>query len=307
MATTIAWPAKTREFQNNHFDSTYWNDFAFRDDDIIIGTYAKSGTTWLQQIVSQLVFRGAEDVPVAEISPWVDLRFPPKAEKLGLIEAQEHRRFLKTHLPVDALVFSPKAKYLYAARDGRDVVWSLFNHFRNANDKLYEALNDTPGLVGPPMPHIPDDVHAVYRQWIEEDGAPWWSFWENIRSWWEIRDLPNVRLLHFASLKADLEREMRGLADFLEIEIDAALWPTLVEHCGFEYMKANADRAAPLGGALWNGGGKTFIFKGTNGRWRDLLSAAECDEYEAKAVAELGEDCARWLLTGGMVASGFPG
>ncbi|MCA1749745.1 MAG: sulfotransferase domain-containing protein, partial [Sphingomonadales bacterium] len=198
MATTIARPAKTREMHSHHFDSSVWNDFVFREDDIVIGTYAKSGTTWVQQIVAQLVFRGEVPGPVGDISPWVDMRIPPKQEKLAAIEAQTHRRFLKTHLPVDALVFDPRVKYIYIARDGRDVVWSLFNHFINANDLLYEALNDTPGRVGPPMPRLPDDVHAVWREWFENDGAPWWSYWENIRSWWEIRNLPNVRLLHFA-------------------------------------------------------------------------------------------------------------
>ena len=63
------WPQKTRELHNHHFDSTVWNDFAFRQGDIVIATYAKSGTTWLQQIVGQLVFAGATDVPVAELSP----------------------------------------------------------------------------------------------------------------------------------------------------------------------------------------------------------------------------------------------
>lgn len=66
---TIQWPQKTREFHNHHFDSTMWNDFNFRDDDIIISTYAKSGTTWLQQIVSQLIFNGQENMDVAEMSP----------------------------------------------------------------------------------------------------------------------------------------------------------------------------------------------------------------------------------------------
>ena len=74
-------PEKTRELHNHHFDSTVWNDFKFRDDDIVIGTYAKSGTTWVQQIVGQLIFDGKEGVPVAEISPWIDLRVPPKEEK----------------------------------------------------------------------------------------------------------------------------------------------------------------------------------------------------------------------------------
>src|SRR4051794_11455018 len=105
----VEWPRKSRELHNHHFNSTVWNEFKFRDDDIVIATYAKSGTTWVQQIVSQLIFNGAEGLPVAEMSPWVDLRIPPKEVKLGAIESQTHRRFVKTHLPVDALVFSPKA------------------------------------------------------------------------------------------------------------------------------------------------------------------------------------------------------
>jgi aryl sulfotransferase len=76
--TAIAWPRKTRELHNHHFDSTVWNDFTFRDDDIVIATYAKSGTTWVQQIVSQLIFDGAEGLEVAEMSPWLDLRVPPR-------------------------------------------------------------------------------------------------------------------------------------------------------------------------------------------------------------------------------------
>ena len=56
--TAIAWPRKTRALMNYHMDSTIWNDFAFRDDDIVVATYAKSGTTWTQQIIGQLVFQG---------------------------------------------------------------------------------------------------------------------------------------------------------------------------------------------------------------------------------------------------------
>ena len=158
MSKNIVWPQKSKELHSNHFDSTIWNDYKFRNDDIIISTYAKTGTTWVQQIVSQLIFDGEEGLPVADMSPWLDLRVPPKDVKLAEVEAQTHRRFIKTHLPVEALVFSPKVKYLYIARDGRDVVWSLYNHHSTANDLWYEALNETPGLVGPPMTKPVDSI-----------------------------------------------------------------------------------------------------------------------------------------------------
>jgi aryl sulfotransferase len=80
------WPRKTREFHSHHFDSTIWNDLVFRDDDIIISTYAKAGT-WMQQIVGQLLFEGA-DLAAAEMSPWLDLRVPPKEVKLPVVEAR---------------------------------------------------------------------------------------------------------------------------------------------------------------------------------------------------------------------------
>jgi aryl sulfotransferase len=105
-------------------------------------------------------------------------------------------------------------------------------------------------------------------------------------------------LLHFAELKADLAGQIRRIAEFLDIAIDEARWPAIVEHCGFAYMKRHAELAAPLGGAFWDGGARTFINKGTNGRWSEVLSAAECARYEATAEAELGAECARWLATG---------
>jgi aryl sulfotransferase len=302
-AAQPAFPVKTREMHNHHFDSTIWNDFAFRDDDIVIATYAKSGTTWTQQIVAQLLFDGAEEVAVAEISPWLDLRVPPKEVKLPALEAQTHRRFLKTHLPVDALRFSHRAKYIYIGRDGRDVVWSMYNHHASANAGWYAALNETPGLVGPPIAPPPASVRDYYHDWLDRDGHPFWPFWENVRSWWGLRHLPNVLMLHFADLKADMPGQIRRIAAFLDIAIDDRKWPAILEHCSFDYMKHHADRSVPLGGAFWDGGAKTFIHKGVNGRWHEVLSAEESRKYERRAMSELGEDCAAWLADGALASA----
>jgi len=291
------WPVKTRDLHNHHMDSTIWDRFAFRNDDVIVGTYAKSGTTWTQQIVGQLIFAGDPDVQINALSPWLDLRVMPP-ETMDQLEAQTHRRVIKTHLPLDALTFSPKAKYLYVARDGRDVVWSLYNHHCEGNDLWYQLLNDTPGRVGPPISRPDPDIRRYFRHWLENDGAPFWSYWENIATWWAARDLPNVRLVHFNALKADPEREIRSIADFLGCDIDEAAWPTILEHCSFDWMKANAANVAPLGGAIFDGGAQSFINKGVNGRWRDILTPQDCANYEREALARLGPDCAYWLATG---------
>jgi aryl sulfotransferase len=67
-------------------------------------------------------------------------------------------------------------------------------------------------------------------------------------------------------------------------------------------MKKNAAKAAPLGGDIFEGGADSFIFKGTNGRWRELLKKEDIEAYEARAMKELGPDCAHWLATGEMPA-----
>ena len=196
---------------------------------------------------------------------------PPREVKLPELEAQSHRRFVKTHLPVDALRFSDKAKYIFIGHDGRDVIWSMYNHHANANALWYEMLNDSPGLVGPPIKPPPADICLYFRQWLDGDGYPFWPFWENIRSWWEIRDLPNLKVIHFADLKRDIGGMMREIADFLEVEIKPESWPEIELYCSFDWMKSNASKATPLGGAFWDAGAETFIKKGTNGRWQEVL------------------------------------
>jgi aryl sulfotransferase len=302
----IAWPRKTRELHSQLLDSSAWNEFRFRPDDVVITTYGKAGTTWTQQIVAQLIFGGREGLDVASLSPWLDLRIPPKEVKLATLEAQRHRRFIKTHLPVDALAFSPDATYIYVGRDGRDVLWSLYNHLASANDDWYRLFNETPGRIGPPLNRPPASTRQYFLEWLEGDGYPLWSFWDNVASWWAIRHLPNVLFLHFADLKRDLPGQIRRVAAFLEIAFEDERFDAAVRHCSFDYMKAHAERHAPHGGRLYKGGAQAFIHKGTNGRWRDVLSADDCRRYEATAQERLGPICARWLAEGGPLDQDFP-
>jgi aryl sulfotransferase len=280
-------------------DSTRWNDFAFRDGDIVIATWAKSGTTWMQQIISQLIFQGAEDIPSMDLAPWLDMRILPLDDVVAGLEAQEHRRFIKTHLPADALRMSPKAKYLYIARDGRDVAWSWYNHLMSMTPGFFDLINDSPGRPGPPILRPTTEIREFFHEWLDTEAMPMAPYWPHIQSWWDIRNRPNVQLVHFNNLKADMPGQIRRIAEFLEIGIDEERWPDIIEHCTFEYMKSNGDKLSARMNDLFEGGlHAKFIHKGTNGRWRDTLDADDIRKYESIAENRLSADCARWLATG---------
>jgi aryl sulfotransferase len=297
--THTSWPRKTRDIHSHReFDSTVWDDFAFRDDDVVVASYPKAGTTWTQQIVTQLLHDGAEGIDLSTLCQWVDFRFPEKEEKLAMFEAQAHRRCLKTHLPIDALVYSPKAKYIYVARDGRDVVWSLHNQNLSITDFMYRRFNELPARFGPPLERPQGSIRDFFMTWLKEDGRPNLPWWSHVRSWWENRTLPNLLLVHYANLKADMPGEIRRIANFLETPVDEERWPIILEHCSFEYMKANGNEVFSLAQDVFDGGAGSFFNKGTNGRWRDVLTADESALYDQIARRELGEECANWLATG---------
>ena len=141
-------------------------------------------------------------------------------------------------------------------------------------------------------------MREYFLRWLEHDGYPFWSFWDNVRSWWEVQQTPNVLLLHYAQLKADLPREVRRIAAFLGIEINPAREKTILKHCSFEYMKTHASTIAWVLEPILAGGAESFINKGTNGRWSDILTAEDIRRYEDVVRSKLGDACAEWLFTG---------
>ena len=255
----------------------------------------------MQRILSLLVF-GPGSLPdvLFKVSPWIDCRFTdPLDEVVARIEAQRHRRFLKTHLPLDALPYSGDVRYVVVGRDTRDVFMSLWNHYRNYTDVMYEATaaGDPPGG---PLPRCPDDLRGLWSQWTtrgsfdwEADGWPFWSHHRHAESWWGFRHLENVLLVHYNDLQADLDTEMRRVAAHVGIDVAEESWPVLVEAARFESMKG---RGVELLGPMdrFAGGPDSFLYKGSNGRWRDALTPDDLTLYEAMA-GRLDPGLRAWL------------
>lgn len=303
-----ATPRATRVYQNHHLDSTRWDAYRHRPGDIVITTAYKAGTTWMQGIVSSLLFGDDPPADPQTLTPWIDMRVVPLDHVVGQIEAQTHRRFVKTHLALDGLPYFPEARYVYVGRHGPDVFMSLWNHYTGYTEASRRLLNETPGLVGEPQPVPPKEPRELWQRWATEgwfewegDGWPYWSLLHHVRTWWEWRHLPNVLFVHFNDLLADLSGEMRRVAAFLGIEVPEAEWDARVELATFASMKKRAETLVPNAGAGFEGGAQRFLFKGTNGRFKDVLTEADLALWEANVARQLPPACAHWLEHGGAV------
>lgn len=295
-------PQRSRHIHNHHFDSRRWDRLEPRDDDVVIVSPYKCGTTWVQAIVAHLVFEGELPAPLSVLSPWLEANDHDLDALVCRLEQQRHRRFIKSHLPLDALPWDRRRRFLYIARDGRDVAMSLWNHYRNWNDQAHTLVSQVPNHRGETFPRPPADLHTFLDNWLhrgwldwERDGWPYWSFFHNVQSWWEQRDQPNILMLHYAELQADLPGQISRVASFLGLEISKPRLAAVAAAVNFAAMRQRSEHYAPYGGRHWRGGANTFFNRGTNGRWRSVLSQEQLKAYDRVSRNALSPSCHDWL------------
>jgi hypothetical protein len=297
------------------YDSGRWDGFVFRDDDIVISTPAKCGTTWMQMICALLIFRTPDlPAPLAQLSPWLDMQTRPVEDVLRDLDAQTHRRFIKTHTPLDALPFDERVTYVHVARDPRDVALSWDNHKANMDmERLIEArviavgVDDLEemGFTGPPPPS-PEDPDERFWEFIEHDANAegrdgLGPLVAHVLTFWDRRDEANIHLFHYADLRADLGGQMARLAGALGVGE-----PTdeMVEAATFESMKANADHLVPNSDTpFWNDNGR-FFHRARSGDWPALADEASQRRYEQALRACAPADVAAWLHDGWLGTAG---
>jgi aryl sulfotransferase len=124
--------AAVRRYEGAVYDSNRWDGFELRRGDIIIAAPPKCGTTWTQMICALLVLQEPElPLRLDRLSPWIDMVTRARTEVFADLQAQSHRRFLKTHTPLDGIPNDPRVTYICVGRDPRDVALSIDHHIDN--------------------------------------------------------------------------------------------------------------------------------------------------------------------------------
>jgi aryl sulfotransferase len=227
-----------------HDDSARWVGFPFRLGDIVISTRSRSSTTWMQMICAPLIFQTPDlPSPLSELSPWLDWLTLPRAELVARLDAQEHRRFIKTHTPLDGIPRDPRVTYIVVARHPLDMAVSLYHHYANLDVGRIRELAGQPEPDGPPPSPLP--LHEWLLSWIDQDPLPREKpdslpgvMW-HLSDAWSRRSESNVVLIHYDDLSADLAGEMSRLADMLGIAVPQQIWPGLVAAAQFDYMRGS--------------------------------------------------------------------
>ena len=294
-------------------DSGRWEGFAFRPGDVVISTPSKSGTTWMQMLCALLIFDGPEfPAPLGDVSPWLDNCTRPLAAVTATYAAQTHRRFIKTHTPLDGLPLHAEVTYLVVGRDPRDAAISMEHHVANMDLAHVLALRaaavGNEDLAELPERRIPsEDPVERFRTFVADEtlGVPGTlaSVLHHLDTGWQRRHEPNVALFHYADLQADLAGELLRLARVLGIPCSPERARALAAEASLARMRERGAEVAPNASqGIWKDV-RAFFRSGGTGEWRERVSAADLAAYEARVAALVGPDLAAWAH-GGRLASG---
>jgi hypothetical protein len=233
------------------------------DGDVVVTTYPKCGTTWVQYMVWLLINRGA-GFPEGE-----GLREHfPHLEEVGrrYVGALPEPRLIKTHLPREMLQLNPRAKYIYVARNPFDCAVSFYHHTRGFV-RHYDFA---------------DGTFAEFFECFIAGEVDFGDYFDNLLSWYESRPTPSLLSLTYEDIKADPIGALGGIGRFLggvaaESAADPALVERIVADSSFERMSIDQLRWASERPA----GMPKFVRKGIVGDWRSHF-----DSSQARRLAE---------------------
>ncbi|CAK1545181.1 unnamed protein product [Leptosia nina] len=270
-----------------------------RSSDVYVVTYARSGTTWTQELVwmvaNNLDYEKAKSLTLTERFPFLEFSMMVhpdmtkffKKQKEGDIEKQKRLevvsshiidrvaaapspRFIKTHLPLTLM--PPNlldAKVVYVARDPRDVAVSFYHLCRSMVFMGWSG-----------------DFKSFWELLIN-DLLYWTPFFDHLKEAWEKRHHPNLLFLFYEDMQKDLPAVINRVADFLGKKYSDEQVAQLCEHLKVDSFKKNPSinnvQFKELGLMKPN---EEFVRKGKSGGWRDYFD----EEMTAQAEKWMEEN-----------------
>lgn len=246
-----------------------------KKEDIFVCTFPRSGTTWTQEIVWQIINNGKIDYrPLHVRMPWVDgmpyaqPENPYLVTSAGMIEKMfecfPSPRVFKSHLPYDLVpkgcgqAAKPQARYIYVMRNPKDVAVSLFEFVGKVSGR--EALSW-------------DELFELFYQGKVYYG-PWF---DHVISWWKHKDDPDVLILKYEDMKEDLLGAIRKIATFIGKELPLETLEHIVSQTSFNAMQKEGNSNF----SFLRGFKGLCIRKGEVGNWKDYFTEDQSKRFDS--------------------------
>lgn len=279
-----------RDYISPLVDSRRWQSFEPRDGDIVVCTPPKCGTTWTQGILALLISGDSQvDAQTSMKSPWIDIALRPLEDVMARLAAQDHRRQVKTHTPMDGIPIWSQLRYVTVYRHPIDVHFSYRKHAANQ-----KKVNFTADLY-------PDDISEGFRIFLEEDhldGASLSAIVSHFKSTLANLTRENVIRMHYADMSLDLTAAVARIAKHVGISHPPDLMAGLVEAATFGNMQANAHRFTPSAGQDFWHRDAGFFDSATSNKWEGQLTQDDLKAYESRIAQLLEPEERRWLEWG---------
>lgn len=287
-----------RQYREADADNARWDGFEFRPGDVIISSPSKSGTTWTQALVALLVFDGPDfPAPIGRMSFWMEQKTRPVEEAHAVFAAQTHRRFIKTHTPLDGVPRRDDVVYVCVGRDPRDAAVSMTHHSDNLNRRRLAALVGDDSLADWTAPPFEERMD----RFLDGEEFPGWNLrflCHHYTTYWDRRDDPNVELFHFADYVRDLPAEMTRLATHLGIDLTAERSVELAAEAHIDTVRSRATDIVPEAHMGVFNDIERFFRAGVVGEGAAALTPAQQARYEAIVTEAMPPDLIRWVEGG---------
>jgi sulfotransferase family protein len=252
-------------------------------EDVFVVTQMRCGTTWMQQLVFQIVTRGQGDLSdhgyghLYAACPWIDAINSVSMEKAPLV-GEKPTRIIKSHLPTTLCPYSPDAKYIYVTRHPVSCFASIVDYNRS--------------LLGPLTPRV-DEL----ADWFCSDRMYWRPWPEHVTGWWQwAQTHKNVLFVHYEDMTADLSAVRDRVAGFLGYTLTNTEKQLVSDKCSFRYMRDHEECFEMSPPTMYSVAGGRFLASGKASRDEDVTPAIRLRilDYCRKALTGTGYPAGRF-------------